>query len=443
MPASIHIDSNVAIETRDGVKLRADVYRPDDNEKHPAILMRSYGRALYTNKLLMLDLVSAGYAFISSDIRGRGTSEGVWKPENGIAVEGLDGYDTVEWIAGQKWCDGNVGTAGLSHMTFFQYMNAIQQSSHLKAIAPWSGDFNEMFVPSYTGGAISLVTLLLWMPNESADVVNRLEKEGKDVTEMRRILDWARNNPAEVAYYLPLREVPLSKIERVGELLNWRLRPIPQSVLDKNRHYEKITVPCFSLSGWYDGVSWTEVENFNNLRQKAGSEIARKSQYITLGPWPHHFVFQPTLGDINFGIQADTQGSMIHQHLINYFDKYLRGKDITIPTVRYFLMGKNQWRTADAWPLSQTQWHRFYLHSKGKANSAGSNGMLTRIEPLTEPPDIFIYNPLFPVPTVGGPLIGGLTEPGIITGPVEQSCIEQRSDVLCYTSAMSLQKMWR
>lgn len=434
MTTRLCVDYDVPIEMRDGIKLRADIYRYDDDAKHPAILFRSYSKTYGRLLPLRQDLVDAGYAFINSDLRGRGASEGEWKPENNFVVEGPDGYDTIEWIASQPWCDGNVGMVGISHAASFQYMTAVEQPPHLKAIAPWTGDFNEMFVPPYTGGAISFITTLIWLPRESADVVNRLAKQGHDVTEMRRALEWARTNPEEVVNYLPFKDVPLAKIGRIGELLNWRLHPVSQPELEKHKRYDRITVPCFHECGWYDGAGWSEFENFNNLRQRAGSPLARASQHIIAGPWQHASQFQSTLGDINFGFSADSLGSGIHQLQIAFFDKYLRGKDIELPSVRYFVMGANQWRTADEWSLPQTDWQRFYLHSRGNANTAAGDGVLSRDEPGSESPDVFVYNPLRPVPTTGGPLIGFVEGPGIIAGPVEQAHVERRADVLCYTT---------
>lgn len=430
--SSFRIDYDVPIEMRDGVVLRADIYRPADDDKHPAILYRSYGKGRMNS--LRYELVDAGYAFISSDLRGRGASEGEWDPSKNFVVEGPDGYDTVEWIASQSWCDANVGMFGVSHSTCFQWMAAIEQPPHLKAIAPWTGDFNEMFVPPRTGGAISLLTTLLWLPNEATDAVNRLEKQGQDVNEMRRLLAWARAYPDEVAYFLPFKDVPLAKFGRLHQLLDWRLHPIPQPELERHRQYEKVRVPCFSECGWYDGAAWSEFENFDNMRRRGGSECARQGQHLIAGPWHHQATFQASLGDLNFGFTADTAGSGIHQFQIAFYDKYVRGKEINLPVVRYFVMGKNQWRMADAWPLQQTGWQRFYLHSNGRANTAAGDGVLSRSEPVSEPPDLFIYNPLRPVPTVGGPLIGALQAPGYVPGPIEQSRIEKRDDVLCYTT---------
>lgn len=433
MSFSIRMDE-ASIELRDGTILRADIYRPNDDAKHPAILFRSFNRAYGSRSLILYDLVNAGYGFVNSEIRGRGASSGEWKPEHNFLVEGPDGYDSVEWIASQKWCDGNVGMFGVSHQAFFEYMAAIEQPPHLRAIAPWTGDFNEMYVPPRTGGAISLVTALIWLPREAADAVDRLEKQGQDVGEMRRILTWARTHPDEVAHYLPFKEVPLARVGRLGELLNWRLNPVSQPELERHRRYEKIIVPCFHECGWYDGAGWSVIENFAALLTRAGSPQARAGQYLVVGPWPHGSQFHSTVGDINYGFTADSAGSRLHQFQIAFYDKYLRGKDAALPRVRYFVMGPNQWRTAEEWPLARTRWQRFYLHSRGNANSAAGEGSIDRDEPGSETPDVFVYNPLRPVPTVGGPLIGALEGDGVIAGPVEQSLVEKRNDVLCYTT---------
>jgi putative CocE/NonD family hydrolase len=144
--------------------------------------------------------------------------------------------------------------------------------------------------------------------------------------------------------------------------------------------------------------------------------------------------FQNTLGDINYGELAGSKGSKVNRDQIAFYDKYLLGKDVKIPAVRYFVMGANQWRIADDWPPPQTQWQRFYCHSKGSANTAAGNGLLSRDEPGPEPPDRFIYDPLNPVPSTGGALIGAIAGAGALAGPLEQYHIEKRHDVLCYTT---------
>ncbi len=251
---------------------------------------------------------------------------------------------------------------------------------------------------------------------------------------MRQVLAWARSNPDAVAYFLPFKDVPLARYGQLNQLLDWRLHPISQPELQAHRQYEQVTVPCFSECGWYDGAAWSEFENFNAMRKRGGTERARRGQHLIAGPWQHAATFQSTLGDLSFGYTADSAGSGIHAFQIQFYDKYVRGRDIDLPAIRYFVMGKNEWWTAETWPLPQTEWQRFYLHSRGNANTAVGDGILSRDEPGSEPPDLFIYDPHDPVPTVGGPLIGALQSPGYVPGPIEQSRVESRHDVLCYTT---------
>jgi putative CocE/NonD family hydrolase len=435
MTISIKIDWDAMLEMRDGIHISADIYRPDDGGRHPAILFRSYSKQLFkANPSRLLYLVYAGYAVISSDLRGRGKSEGQWDPSRNQVVEGLDGYDSVEWIAQQNWCDGNVGMAGLSHMGSFQWFTAIQRPPHLKAISPWTSDFSTMFVPPRAGGCISLITTLSWLPQVLEDMVSRLEKLGQNVAEMRQSLEWAQNQPREFFSFLPLNETPLLKFGQIRDAWQWRLIPISQPALERQRLYEEITVPCLHECGWYDGVGWSVFENFAGMRQRGGSATSREGQHLIVGPWPHADQFQSVLGDLSFGSQASTLGSGIEQLQIDFFDKYLRGKAISLPTVSYFMMGQNRWYTADSWPPPGVRWQRFYLHSQGKANTSHGDGLLSPEVPGTEVPDHFVYNPVDPVPTLGGPLIGPLTVPGMVAGPLEQSHIEKRLDVLCYSS---------
>ncbi len=437
MQTSIHIDNAVRIEMRDGIRLDASVYRPADAERHPAILLRSYDARRLANRVpLVTDLIDAGYAFVSSNIRGRLGSEGEWKPGNYLEGEGCDGYDTVEWIVQQPWCDGSVGIFGASHMAEFAVYAAVQQPPHLKAIAPWTGGFGHAggFRPPRTGGVISYLPTLLWLPNKVSEVVDRLERQGEDVSEMRRELERVRSHPEETYNFLPLNDLPITRYGPLREMWQWRLQfgALPDT---GNRDlYERVTVPCFHECGWYDGVAWTEFENFNGMREFGASEQARAGQYIIAGPWPHGVRFDPILGDLSFGNAASTDGAGIHAYQIAFFDKYMRGRDITLPHVRYFVMGKNEWRQADAWPLPETDWQRMFLHSGGSANTSAGNGGLSREQPGSEPPDLFIYNPHRPVPTLGGPLIGYADAPGMVVGPIEQSPVERRDDVLCYTT---------
>jgi putative CocE/NonD family hydrolase len=432
VPVSIHIDVDVPMEMRDGTILRANIYRPDDNQKHPTIFMRAFWKTY--GSFWHIDIFRAiyhGYALVGQVIRGRGTSTGDWTPE---ASQGKDGYDSVEWIANQSWCNGVVGQFGFSHAGGMAAQTAMENPPHLKAIAPCSsgvragggqgspGGYN-------TGGAISYITALQWLSNESRDVVNRMERQGKDVTEIRRSLEWAASNPDEYINFLPFKDMPFAKFERIGAMWAGRFSGTPQRSAEEVKTYERVMVPCAHLTGWYDGPCIGTFESFINMRKKGGSQLARENQYMLCGPWAHTEHMENYLGDWNFGNAAIEPPS---SYLLNFFDKHLQDKDIHIAPVRYFLMGRNQWMESNDWPLPETQWQRFYLHSNGKANTSSGDGLLSRDEPQSEPPDKFVYDPLNPVPTLGGNITASPAGFGFARGPMDQSSLERRGDVLCY-----------
>ena len=107
------------------------------------------------------------------------------------------------------------------------------------------------------------------------------------------------------------------------------------------------------------------------MKIKGGSPSARQGQHLFLGPWSHGQMAS-SLGSLNFGPQADARGAQAVEYNIAFFDKYLCGKNIQLPPVRYYVMGRNTWRNADEWPLPQTEWQRYFLHSHGRANTAGA-----------------------------------------------------------------------
>jgi putative CocE/NonD family hydrolase len=442
MTYSIRIDKSVPIEMRDGTLLRGDIYRLDDKEKHPAILTRTpYQRQMAfdfnASFLPFFDAVAAGYVVVNQNLRGCFDSEG----ESGLGDmelkgEGADGYDTVEWIAAQPWCDGNVGTCGGSYMGLIQWITARENPPHLKAIGPWvSGSGGEE--PSRHNGIVNLGVALNWLLGMTVEAINRQEKEGKDVSIARRMLEQAAANPELVYNYLPLKDVPYFNFPGIKDMWANRVLNSDRETLEffekTKTPYEKIKVPCLHVSGWYDFYPSGTLGHFNNMREKGASKLAREHQHIIMGPWLHP---GPTAhgdtGALGFGLLASKAGSQLGAHIIAYFDKYLRGKKVDIPEIRYFTMGRNVWQTADTWPPPGMKWQRFFLHSGGHANSAAGNGALTRDEPGAELCDNYIYNPHFPVLTNG--CRGHMQLVRFTPGPQEQAMTERREDVLCYTT---------
>lgn len=431
---SIRIDRDIPMKTRDGITLYADVYRPDDREKHPAILTRSPYNKLFSgvsDYLPAVDAAFAGYAYVVQDTRGRFASEGQFIPGG---PEGPDGYDTVEWMASEPWCDGQVGMSGGSYLGRIQWQTALEAPPHLKAIAPQittSGPLSE----TRMSGHIEWEQSVSWFATMAVDMIDKLEKQGKDVSKMRDSVNWARFHPDEVCRYLPIKEIPYFNFEGISQ----GFRPeMVETVLalfkseeDLYWNYSKVQVPCFHASGWYDLFTGSLFSNFRGMQKKGGSDLARKGQHVLCGPWVHGGQLLAFAGDIHFGPVARGIAALTKERHLAFFDKYLQGKELHIPAVRYFVMGLDQWKKAEEWPLPQTDWQRFYLHSGGRAQTASGDGLLSREEPALEPPDNFIYDPLNPVPTLGG---RNLPTGRLVPGPIDQAPIERRQDVLCYTT---------
>jgi putative CocE/NonD family hydrolase len=437
MSNSIRIDRDVPMATRDGVILRADIYRPDDSDKHPAIVAcTQYDKSWMPASGDFLSVVNAafaGYAVVTQDVRGRFASEGEYTPLR--LPKGADGHDTVEWVAAEPWCDGNVGMFGASFLGAAQWRTAMQAPPHLKAIAPSMVQAGRV-TETRRSGPMELELTVSMLAFLAPDIIDRMEKQGKDVSGMREMAERAQFNPDEVCSYLPLKDIPHFQFEGLSQLLGaWVGSEGAFAALDSEESlywsHARVEAPCFHCTGWYDVSAGSAFENFLNMREKGGSQRAREGQHVLCGPWAHGFILPPFLGGLNFGPVTPVLTPALHDRHIAFFDRYLRGMDVDIPAVRYFVMGRDRWEDADTWPLPQTEWQRFFLHSGGRSNTAAGDGLLSRDEPGAEPPDIFVYDPRFPVPTVGG---RNLPTGRLVPGPFDQTPVEKRSDVLCYTT---------
>ena len=435
MSKAVRFEKDIPMKMRDGITLMADIFRPDDNEKHPAIVVRTpydKTRSISSDFFTPLEGALAGYAVIIQDLRGRFASEGEYLAG---APEGKDGYDTIENVAAEPWCDGNVGMAGASYLGLNQWHAAIEAPPHLKAIAPHvigSGPIGG----SRKSGVIGMEGAISWSAAMAIDTLQKMAQKGKDVTEPLNMIRWAMDNIEEACKFLPLKDLPFFQFEglREGFLRRFSDQDLAGLKTEEDLFwpYHKVEVPCMHSAGWYDISGKAVFDNFLGMGEKGGTETAREGQHVFMGPWIHGSRFHNLVGGMNFGRFASGGGSFATARHIAFFDKYLRGIDSPyLVPIRYFVMGLNRWRNAETWPLPKTQWERFYFHSRGHADSSFDDGLLSRDEPGDEPPDRYIYDPLDPFPTNGGQINPDLNLPA---GPLDQSWVERRSDVLCYST---------
>jgi putative CocE/NonD family hydrolase len=440
------IEQNIMVPMRDGVRLATGVMRPEQDGRYPALLIRvpydkdkrfpeHPSRRLYVELSLEAErAVRAGYVVVVQDTRGRYASEGVFTP---VADEAADGADTVAWIAAQPWSDGAVGMFGESYMGLTQWQAAQERPVALRAIAPMHAPFVHSSIYPYSGGAFLPATFLWWALAEGATPEARRRADQVRVEALERLAQ----SPAalgEVLEHLPLADQPL--LEDVAPYyFEWLADPEGQTALHEEAlqaRFPRVTVPALIIGGWYDYFLPSTLEHYRQLRRRGGSAEARRPHLI-VGPWAH-VDFPGMFAERDYGPQASTRAIDLTAIHLRWFDRWLKeidnGVDQELP-VRIFVMGIDEWRSEADWPLPDAQERRLYLHSGGRANSAAGDGRLSAEAPGEEPADSYRYDPLRPVPTVGGAVMLMESPTKINTGPLDQRLVEEREDVLCYTSA--------
>jgi putative CocE/NonD family hydrolase len=425
---------------RDGTVLRADIYRPDAGGKFPILLKRTpYDKSVAVRRTAYLDPIRAashGYAVVIQDVRGRYASDGDFSP---FFQEIDDGYDTVEWCAGQPYSSGRVGMFGRSYHGATQWLAACQAPAALQAIYPGitASDYHEGW--TYQGGAACWGFLLSWATNALAlDNFAKLSRDKGFSSDIHQRLARSLEDLERCFRFLPLQDYPYLKDGLAPYFYDWLAHPSaddywrPVKIED---HHERIRVAAFNAGGWFDIFLKGTIRNFAGMRARGPREV-RDRQRLLIGPWHHTAPFPSVSGSTYFGKRSGEIAVDLPGTLLRWYDHWLKDEDngiVTEPAVRLFIMGKNLWRYETGWPLPQTQATRYYFHSQGRANTLSGDGRLDRDAPESEPPDVYAYDPRDPVPSRGGGLC--CYDYFVVGGCYDQREIEVRPDVLCYTSA--------
>jgi putative CocE/NonD family hydrolase len=441
MSAGVRADFDVPAIMRDGVALRANVFRPDDDGvgRYPVLLMRlPYGKDLPLGSSLLNPALAArrGYIVVVQDVRGTFTSDGVFDP---MRNEENDGADTIAWAAGLPGSDGRVGMFGGSYMGFTQWAAAREAPAALKAMAPlitWDDPNEGVFTRN---GVFELGLEGSWLMQRGLDELARryrgnLVELGRAFASMAHEYDHlVASGYAEVPLrgFGPLARLGLDRPSTEG--LEHRDDLSFQEPARVTPAYSVAHIPMLHIGGWYDIFLNGTIRNFNAMRAEGVA-----NQYLVIGPWSHTSLGS-IVGDLDFGFAAgvaliDLQIDLVSLHL-QFFDHFLKGAANGFaqwPTVKYFMMGANTWRSSAVWPPAEMRPEAWYLHSGGHANSAAGDGLLSREAPATESADSYIYDPERPAPTIGG---ATLMHPAFRQGALDQRLVEAREDVLVFTSA--------
>ena len=415
---------------RDGIQISSDVYMPVGDGSYPTIILRTPYDNISASDLQRvghLYFAQRGYAVVTQDVRGRYDSDGEWYP---FVSESDDGYDSIDWVAKQSWCDGNVALIGSSYRGLTQWQAAQNPHPSLKAAVPRVAYSNTYHNWVYTGGAFQLAFNLSWSLMMS-DRVNQpqhlfLPKEAHISTYMN---------------HLPLITSDEAAGRNVRMWKDWVNHPSYDSYWESMKpidaHYADVDVAAYSMGGWFDVFLQGGLNNFMGVTKHGKTEKIRRSQKMIVGPWIHGLGAlgaESITGDIDFGDNALID---LYDEQLRWYDYWLRGIDNGImdePRVKVFVMGANRWRESDEWPIPGTKYTPYYFHSNGTANSLLGDGTLNRTKPGDEPSDHYTYDPNHPVMTIGGSTCCNEETLPVSMGPRDQRPNEYRPDVLVYSS---------
>lgn len=441
------LEANVRVPMRDGLTLAADVYRPARNgvpiaSRFPVLLERTpYGKHLPSRSERSVAepepaksraevaamFVQHGYVVVYQDCRGRYESEGRFRK---YIDDARDGVDTCVWLLQQAWCNGQIGTMGLSYAAHTQAALASLGAPGVRAMILDSGGFANAYQGGIRRGGAFELKQVTWAYRNSFDsptIQNnprlRAELEAVDLRDWFTRMPWRRG-------YSPLSRVPayedylFEQWER-GVFDEYWQQP---GLYAQGFHDRFPDCPQIHMSSWYDPYSRTAIENYLGLSARKRGPI-----HLILGPWTHGDRSLTYAGEVDFGPAATLDNNLASdwwQMRRHFFDRWLRGQidgadeSKTMPPVQIFVMGGGsgrrneagrvehggQWREARTWPLPETRFTPFYLHRDG--------GLRTTSPSRAAAPLGFRYDPRRPVPTIGGAVTSGA--PLMLGGPFDQ-----------------------
>lgn len=411
--------SNVSVEMADGVELAVDVYLPKTGKTFPVVLVRTpYDKR--GMKFVVGAFVSKGYAVVLQDVRGQQASKGEFRP---IVNEKKDGLDTLDWIARQPWCDGNIGMWGSSYVAFCGLIVVPEKHPNLRTIVNISGWGN---TPAFTtpGGAMHMMCALPWV------LSNQIRGKGSF-----RDYNWP-----DVFRHLPVSEIPSAigadSAQWQHMIQGWNSRQLHTDGSIAGR-YGDVAIPIFHITGWNDFVARHTLDVYEGIGGATAGGGKRPFQKLMVGSWRHDqfWTTATVVGDEDFGPDSAMGSKRLLALSARWFDRWLKGIDNGVAKekpVNLFLMNANEWHQYDQWPPRRVTNQRWYFDSDGGANSAAGDGRLSTALPVQPGKDRFVYDPMKPVPTTGGANFHFFLDN---LGPKDQRSLEQRKDVLVYTSA--------
>lgn len=414
-------ERDVPLPMRDGTVLRANVFRPAAPGRFPALLTRTpYGKGEAGD----LRFVRSGYVIVNQDCRGRYASDGEFQSfHTDHDQEAHDGYDSVEWLASQPYCNGRVGLMGSSYPGWLAWEAAAAQPPHLVAMSACTIPV-ELQDLDYPGAFKPARRLHWWLVSMAPDLRRRCGWPPPHSSQEAREL-WSRPAGDLWLTYAPWRDLVAALPPPLADQVRaWMEDPLAPVWRFREKH-QRVQVPNLDFTGWYDHC-WS-ADHLTSLQAGGATPLAREQSKVVIGPWNHGGRGSRHCGAVDFGPLAQVDMDLM---TLQWFDHWLKGLDNGVedwPACRYFTMGAGLWQASPTWPPPADRHEVLYLDSAGTANPVAQAGALEPAPPASEHPDAYVYDPRDPVRT--------LWEAGLFTEASDRRELEHRPDILYYCTA--------
>lgn len=393
----INVDRNQPILLKDGTTLYHDFYSPKYTKKKPVLLIRTpYQKEGI--KIVGRFFAENGFGVIIQDVRGKYSSEGAFIP---FLNEYKDGVETLNWVQGQDWFNGDLGMWGSSYLGFSALVLSNSNHPALKSIFNLSGWINGIGI-SEVGGAFHQQMVIPWLLFEGQKTQLNLDDIDLD----------------DIFLHTPLIDVlPNMRFQDKDEV--YQLEHITKEF--ESFVYSEVNIPIMHVNGWFDFTISAGLNDFKQLKKHANAP-----QSMIVGPWYHNQLYDenPKLGDYQLPVNGSANMEWMLKQSLSWFQQTLIDqKKLDDDQIRYYVLFQDEWKESPVWPPKNTQFKNYYLFEDrliASVPDSDQSGSKT-----------FEFNPENPVPTTGGANFNFfLDEIGI----QNQDEIELRDDVLIFTS---------
>ena len=388
-PAEIDFVWGVKIPLRDNIKLNATVYKPKPQTAPLPVILRITPYIADSHHQTAAYFARNGYVFVTVDSRGRGSSEGKFNP---FANEAADGFDTVEWLAKQPFCNGKVGMWGGSYGGYNQWATLKEFPTHLKTIVPTAAVYPGLDFPMWNN--ISYPYAIQWLTFTSGATGNSNLFGDFDL--------WNSKFMEVYLNHLPFNSFDKIVGNETTVFQTYQQHPhrdrFWEAMTPTDADYARMNLPILTITGHYDGDQPGAMEYYRR-HQKFAEAAARDKHFLVVGPYDHGGTRTPRseVGGVKFGAAALLDMLKLHREWYDWTLKDRAKPEFLKKPIAYYVAGETaeNWKYADSLDQIATEKRVLYLNSNNsRANDVFAAGSLTAAKPTDSAPDKYVYDPL-------------------------------------------------